>query len=194
MMIHDYPKEFVERTLKLLDECFDDVKSKDLEVTFLLNCLLGLIVATYEQLDLCQGDFFEKRLAETDILQFVPTKIAKVDFKEFNKRLKDEINKKSLIGQLPETISIESEIVIQGFKMAKNLTLKEFIKNIRNGIAHQNLMATSQSENWAGVRIWNHNNHGIKDFEVEFSIAQLKKFAHFIGKSFLAHLPDKGFP
>lgn len=185
MIIHDYPKEFVERTLKLMDECYETAKSKELEVTFVLNCLLGLIIATYEQLDLCEGKFFNKRLSDDDVLTFVPEKIARVDFGEFNRRFKTELNKKSLIGQLEDEISIESKIYVQKYKLAKNLTLKEFIRNIRNGIAHQNLRATSSSEHWEGIRIWNHNKDGIKDFEVEFKINQLKKFAKFIGLKFI---------
>ena len=94
-----------------------------------------------------------------------------------------------MISQLEETISIENEIIIQKFKLAKNLTLKEFIRNIRNGIAHQNLMATGVSDHWEGVRIWNFNINGIKDFEVEFKVSQLKKFAIFIGTKYLENLP-----
>ena len=86
MIIHNYPKEFVERTLNLLDQFYDEARSKELEVTFLLNCLLGLIIATYEQLDLCQGDFFKKRLAEGEISDFIPNKIAKIDLNDFYKK------------------------------------------------------------------------------------------------------------
>lgn len=46
-------------------------------------------------------------------------------------------------------------------------------------------MATSNNEHWKGVRIWNHNNDGIKDFEVEFTISELKKFAVFVGEKFI---------
>lgn len=191
MIMHDYPKEFIERTLNLLDKCFDSAQKEELEVTFILNCLLGLIIATFEHLHLCKRDFFEKRLCDEDILEFVPNKIAKIDLKEFNKKFKEEVNKKSLITQLQDEITIDSKIQIHKFTLAKNLTLKEFIRNIRNGIAHQNLMATSLKDNWEGIRIWNHNKEGIKDFEVEFKINQLKKFAKFIGEKYLEYLPEK---
>jgi hypothetical protein len=191
MVIHDYPKEFIERTLTLMDKCYEVAKTEELEVTFILNCLLGLIIATYEQLDLCQGNFFKKRLADVDVIKFVPDKIARVDFSEFNKRFKAEVNKKSLIGQLDDEITVESKLYVQKFILAKNLTLKEFIRNVRNGIAHQNLRATSTSEHWEGIRIWNYNKDGIKDFEVEFKINQLRNFAKFIGEKFIDNLPEK---
>lgn len=192
MVLHNYPKEFVERTLILLDKCYDNAKQNELEVTFLLNCLLGLIIATYEKMDVNVKDsVFGKRLWDEEISKFIPTKIAKIDLNSFYSKFKDDINTKSLIGQLDEKVKIENEIEIQKHKLVKNLTLKEFIRNIRNGIAHQNLMATSQSEHWEGVRIWNHNKDGIKDFEVEFTISQLKKFAVFIGREFIKAHPDK---
>ncbi len=41
----DYRKEFIERTLDLLKKLEPKAKEEKLEFTFLLNCLLGLIVA-----------------------------------------------------------------------------------------------------------------------------------------------------
>lgn len=46
----NYPLEFVERTIKLLEELSPHAKKAELDVTFLLNCTLGLIVATSENI------------------------------------------------------------------------------------------------------------------------------------------------
>lgn len=189
-IIRDYPKEFVERTLELLENVYPNAKSHELEVTFLLNCLLGLIIATYEKLDDCKEGFFNKKLMDEEIFEFVPLNIARIDMRQLHKDFKAEINGKSLIGQHGDLISLNHRIEVQKFKLVKNITLREFIRNIRNGIAHQNLMATSQDHHWHGIRIWNHDKNGIKDFEVEFEISQLMKFAKFIGSKFLEYSPE----
>ena len=181
MKIKDNPREFIEGTLLLLE--------KELKATFLLNCLFGLIVTTYEQLDQCTGDFFKKRLFESDVSAYIPKKISKIDLSGPYDRYKEKTIKKPLVGQVD--VTIENIVVIDDIKLAMNLTLKEFIRNIRNGLAHQNIIATTQSNHWEGVRIWNDNKYGIKDFEVEFKIGQLKKFAAFIGKKFIEQLPER---
>ncbi|UCE46511.1 MAG: hypothetical protein JSW47_12915 [Phycisphaerales bacterium] len=43
-----YPVEFIQRTHELLDKSFHDFAKEDREVTFLMNCLLGLIVTLSE--------------------------------------------------------------------------------------------------------------------------------------------------
>ena len=192
--IKDYPKEFVERTLELLEKVYPSAKTHELEVTFLLNCLLGLIIATYEKLDSCKEGFFNKRLVDDEVFEFVPHNIARIDIGQLHKDFKAEINGKSLIAQHGDSISINQRIEVQKFKLVKNITLREFIRNIRNGIAHQNLMATSQDHHWHGIRIWNHDKNGIKDFEVEFEINHLMKFAKFIGSKFIEYIPVKSSP
>ena len=190
MIIVEYPKEFVERTIKLINSCYEDVKSKELEVTFLLNCLLGLIVATNENIE--NEEYFTKtKLLDKEILPFIPKTIAILNTNNLNKKIKEEINKKSLISQLENEFTIENTLNIDKYDQIKNLTLKQFIRYLRNGIAHQNLMATSNNEHWKGIRIWNHNNVGIKDFEVEFKISELRKFAIFIGEKFIENYESK---
>ena len=189
--IRDWPKEFVERTLLLLDKGYQNARTNQLEVTFLINCMLGLIVATYEQLKESKEGFFEKKLYDEDIIEFIPERIAILDIKPYYDRFKAEVNKKSLISQFGNEIEFESKIDIKKFTLIKNITLREFIRNIRNGISHQNLMATSEDSHWKGIRIWNHNTNGIKDFEVEFSINQLREFAKMIGEKYLENLPPK---
>lgn len=184
MIIHEYPKEFVERTLRLIKECYSDAKTKELEVTFLLNCLLGLIVATHENIENSEY-FISTRLTDPEVNKYIPKAIAKVNLKEINTSIKEIINQKSLVTQLDDRIEFNNTINIEKYSQLKNMTLKQFVRNLRNGIAHQNLMATSDNEHWKGVRIWNHNSDGIKDFEVEFTISELKKFAVFVGEKFI---------
>ncbi|MFB9121597.1 HEPN family nuclease [Bergeyella porcorum] len=184
MITKEYPIEFVERTLLLVNNSFEEMKLKKLEVTFLLNCLLGLIIATNENIE--NEEYFSKtKLLNEEIIPFIPKTIAILNINAMNKKIKEEINKKSLINQLDSVLKIQNTLNIDKFEQIKNLTLKQFIRFLRNGIAHQNLMATSDNEHWKGIRIWNHNSAGIKDFEVEFTTSELKKFAIFIGEKFI---------
>lgn len=192
MIIKDYSKEFVERTLKLIDSCFEDAKSKELEVTFLLNCLLGLIVTANENIE--NEEYFTKtKLFDEEIVAFIPKTIAILNTSNLIKKIKEDVNKKSLINQIDDELKIENTVIVEKYEQIKNLTLKQFLRLLRNGIAHQNLMATSDNDHWKGIRIWNYNNNGIKDFEVEFKIVELRKFAIFIGKKFIENYKNKNF-
>jgi len=46
-------------------------------------------------------------------------------------------------------------------------------------------MPINQDRRWKGIRIWNHDKYGIKDFEVEFKISELKKFALFLANQYV---------
>ena len=46
--IENYKIEFIKRTKEILEGNFQILEEKDREVTFLLNCLLGLIVTISE--------------------------------------------------------------------------------------------------------------------------------------------------
>jgi len=45
----NYKEEIVKRTKDLLETKFEGLKNDDREVTFLMNCLLGLIIAVSEK-------------------------------------------------------------------------------------------------------------------------------------------------
>lgn len=191
MELKDYPREFVERTIRLLKEGSECMSKKGLEVTFFLNCLLGLIIATLENLDKCNSGFFQKRLTEDEIILYLPKKVGQINFKETFKKYVEEINKKSLIGQLDEKIYFDTEVNIETYKNVKNLTLEKFLKKIRNGVAHQNIMPVNENGDWKGLRIWNFDRNGIKDFEIEFKINELKSFAIFIAERYLLELNSR---
>lgn len=184
MIPHDYPTEFVSRTIKLMEEFYSEIKAKELEVTFLLNCLLGLIIATNESTE--NSEYFTNTLiTNEEIKKYIPKSIAQLNTSELNKSIKNLINEKSLLNQLNAEIELNNKIKIDKSEQLTNLSLKQFIRKIRNGIAHQNLMPTSDNDHWKGIRIWNHNTNGIKDFEVEFTISELKNFALFVGNKFI---------
>jgi hypothetical protein len=191
MELRNYPLEFVERTIDLIEKLSASAKQEGLDATFLLNCTLGLIVATSENLESCGGDYFKKRIAELDQNNSFPQKIAYINFSSDFKSFRNEINKKSLVTQLNNSFEISTTININKYEQARNLTLKEFLKKIRNGVAHQNIMPINLDQQWKGVRIWNKNREGIKDFEVEFKLSELKSFSIFLAQQYVNEFKNK---
>jgi hypothetical protein len=79
---------------------------------------------------------------------------------------------------------LTNEPSVKGKSEIENEYTKDwFLKKIRNGIAHQNMTAKNENEKWIGVRIWN-EHYGLVDFEIEFTIEELKEFAIFIAGEF----------
>lgn len=70
----------------------------------------------------------------------------------------------------------------------KDHTLGEFVKKLRNGIAHQNVEPINKNGQFVGVKIWNVNPRNITDFEVEFNRHALHDFANFIADQYLHHV------
>jgi hypothetical protein len=191
MELRDYPLEFVERTIDLIDKVSTFAKREGLDVTFLLNCTLGMIVATSENIELCDSQYFKKRICELESNKIFPTKIAYIDFNNDFKAYRDKINKTSLLTLDGSTFSIASKIHVNKYNQARNLTLVSLLKKIRNGVAHQNIMPINQDKVWEGVRIWNHNKYGIKDFEIEFKVSELKQFALFLARKYVSEFKRK---
>ncbi|MGA3800665.1 HEPN family nuclease [Pseudomonas fluorescens] len=188
MELQNYPLEFVERTVSLIESLSADAESRGLEVTFLLNCLLGLIVATSENIARCEIKALDKKILELDSKCLIPKKIAYIDLANALKGYKKEINDKSLINQGDKVISFESKVCVNGYDQARNMKLKELLKKIRNGVAHQNLAPLNSDGKWAGVKIWNHSKEGIKDFEIEFEVAELRAFSIFLASIYVDEL------
>jgi hypothetical protein len=162
----NYSIEFVERTKQVLEILEQKAKENNLEVTFLLNTLLGLIVMCSEK----GKNIFNKKIDDDFIEKIIPQDI-----------------------QITENITIEFK---QGMddKIERNITKKEFliskeqiwfIEKIRNGIAHQNIEPNPNGgEIWTHIRIYNKRNNKI-DFGVTLSIDQLKKLALSIADTYL---------
>ena len=186
MELRDYPLEFVERTITLIKEISTPAKQAGLDVTFLLNCTLGMIIATSENIELCDSPYFRSKICQLESTKIFPDKIAYIDFNRDFKVYKDKINKTSLFEIDGSTFSITSTIHINEYKQARNMRLVDLLKKIRNGVAHQNIMPINTDKVWKGIRIWNHNKYGIKDFEIEFKVSELKIFALFLAEKYIS--------
>ncbi|MDT8301623.1 MAG: HEPN family nuclease, partial [Sedimentisphaerales bacterium] len=60
------------------------------------------------------------------------------------------------------------------------------INKIRNGIAHQNIKGINENDRWIGVRLWNNTSASKKDFEIIFTIEELKSLAIALSDKYLA--------
>lgn len=188
----NYPVEFVERTIALINKFYDQSMEEDLEATFLLNCTLGMIVATSERIKKpTNKGVFSKRICEFDEQVHFPHKIAYIDITRALKRNREEINKISLLDRENCDAPITYQIPIDGRKQARNMELYKLLTKIRNGVAHQNIEPINSKNSWGAIRIWNVNN-GIKDFEIEFTILELKNFALFLAQKYVEEFSKRG--
>jgi hypothetical protein len=167
--IKNYKIEFVERTKDLLNDNFSDFKNKNKEVTFLLNCLLGLIVIVSENEKKSNLTFNGK--IDDDFLLNLPEKIGFT--------IKDSSKNNLTDGNLTQIIT----------KIGHKNDLKKhnkiwFVNKLRNGIAHQNIEGINDNGNWIGLKLWNTNNNST-DFEIVFTIDELKKLALKIAEDYL---------
>ena len=69
----NYRIDFIKRTKEILKENFQSFEEKDREVTFLLNCLLGLIVTISEN-EKTEKKVFKDNI-DNDFLTMIPNKI-----------------------------------------------------------------------------------------------------------------------
>ena len=189
MELRNYPKEFVERTIKLIECLSTPAKQHGLDATFLLNCLLGLIVAAWENFDKVNKSnriFFRTQIKELQDKKIIPQKVAHFTFDRNNNETKSRLKNicgTSLYNLSDGQLAIMQEVDIK-WDHTGELELQEFVKKIRNGVSHQNIMPMNQDRVWKGIRIWN-LDQGVKDFEVEFKISELKKFALFLANKYV---------
>lgn len=163
-------EHFIERTREILDENFDNFQDKDREVTFLLNCLLGLIVAIAEQ-EKPKPDIFKNKI-DNDFLKFLPDKIG------FLKKAKNEYDLTS-----SKTRQVSFEICHK-----EDLKKKEkqwLLKMVRNGIAHLNIEWENDNGKCKNIRLWNEPRSGVMDFEIVFTIEELRNFAVELSNKYL---------
>lgn len=196
--IKDYPKDFVERTIILLNKLEPKAKELDLEVTFLLNCLLGMVVTVLENLNKLDKTEYNKslfsiKLNNEKIKDKIPDKIKAIRGNEIINSYKEQFNAIGFLKNEGETeIEIGKSIVkFMTASEIRNQDFKWLLNKIRNGIAHQNIMPTSESENWNGIRIWNYNSNGLKDFAIQFDVDELKDFSLEVANRYLESLETK---
>jgi len=172
--IKNYKIEFVQRTKEILEE-YHHFEEKDREATFLLNCLLGLIV-TISESEKRKNVVFKGNIDET-FLELIPDKIGFIEKKSIKEDLTDED-----LTKLTLDIGHKTDL--------KNKSKFWFINKIRNAIAHQNIEGVNnENDEWIGVRLWNLNNRK-KDFEVIFTLDSLKNFAEKISGFYLENFVD----
>lgn len=169
--IKRYRIDFVTRTKELLNDNFSDFKTKDKEVTFLLNCLLGLIITVSENGKKANQSI--KGLIDEDFLACIPTNIGFI-IKEHHKQ---DLTKE-IVTKIQTTIGHKAEL--------KSCEKLWFVKKLRNAIAHQNIEGINENNNWVGVRLWNTYND-VRDFEVIFTIEELRELALKIANEYLSN-------
>jgi hypothetical protein len=176
--IEDYPIEFVRRTKEILQKKFDYFKKEeDREVTFLLNCLLGLIVTVSEEENRKLKVF--KGKIEDDFLDLVPKKIG------FVKKIQVD----DTFDLIQESVA-ELNVPIGHWDVLIREDKFWFLNKIRNAIAHQHIKGVNENGKWVGVKLWNESANG-KDFEIVYTIEQLRKFAIEISDKYLSEKSPK---
>lgn len=154
--VDNYSVEFPRRTLKLLQSFEAKNIDYNLNVTFLMNCLLGLIVTAIENSErrqLINGN------VDDEMLSFLPDN---VELKVANQNLKE----------YPKSV-----LKTRG-KLAT-------LKKLRNSIAHQHIVPHNRNNNWVGVTLWNVHPRDGMDFRIELTTAQLNSLANYITNHYL---------
>ncbi len=166
----EYKIDFVRRTKELIENDFENFKSKNREVTFLMNCLLGLIVNVSENTKREKYSIFDKNMEDFDFFDLIPEKIAFFEgsFFEMNENGTPEYNCKRK----------------EDFK---KMMMSWFLVKLRNSIAHQNIKALNRDGKWVEVKMWNIKMDGGKDFEIIFEIEQLKNFVIKISEQYIEY-------
>lgn len=170
---NNYPIDIVKCTKLLLSEH----TSVENQVTFLLNCLLGIIVAANEFDSRKKNKKFQNLPFPNELLCIIPENII---FFDRNKALESvTINRDytswPILGKVD--LSIASNKSKYDFSW--------FLRKIRNSIAHQHIEPKNIDGNWKGIKMWNTSNDGAIDFEVEFSATDLKELALSIATIYL---------
>jgi len=194
--LNNYPLEFVERTIRLLEELENPAKDADLEVTLLLNCMLGLLVSVSEMYEenYAIAPFLEK-LGGEKLKGLIPAKMVTLKPGQPLKPYKDEINEKEFLKHFsgpdrPKMLVKDVEIELMSRKDIENSPFCWLLKKLRNGIAHHNIHPINRHGKWKGIRIWNFKPNGVKDFAIELSVIELRNLALEIAHRFVTVLKD----
>lgn len=182
METENYKIDFVARTKEILEEDYSHFEGKGREVTFLLNCLLGLVVTISENEKENQQVFQGK--IDDDFLELIPDKIGFYLNPE-------QVNPEQESCILIDVSSVECRVRVGHKKELRKKTKLWLINRIRNGIAHQNIEGISKEGQWTGVCLWNIDKKSRKDFEIIFTIDELKNFAIGLSSRYLNEIQSK---
>ncbi|MCH8032717.1 MAG: hypothetical protein IH950_03025 [Bacteroidetes bacterium] len=167
--IKEYRIDIVERTLEILKKFYPEFEENEREVTFLMNCLLGLIIAISESenqnRNLLRGNITE------DFIENIPDTIGFVHTININEDLTNQ-----------DLTNINVKVGHKSDLLGKDKFW--LISKIRNCIGHQNIKGINKEGKWIGVRLWNIINSR-KDFEIVFTIDEIKTFAIDLAERFI---------
>jgi hypothetical protein len=124
-----------------------------------INCMLGLIILPNEMLELNHNEIWDMLIEQIQELQFLRIQTF------------EPIRRKNRLG-VPEYYP-------------KNL--KTFLKKVRNGLAHQNIIPVNTKGIFSGVIIRNYFGAGKKDLDldVKFNRKELERFALYVAGKYL---------
>ena len=168
--IKNYKIDIVKRTKEILTDNYFEFEQNEREVTFLMNCLLGLIIAITEAEK--ENRILLRGNIDEDFIENLHEKIGFI----YSFRIDEDLTNHDMTD-----INVKV-----GHK--ENLIGKDkfwLINKIRNCIAHQNIFGINKEKKWVGVRIWNVSNSK-KDFEIVSTIDELKLFAIDLAEKFIA--------
>jgi HEPN pEK499 p136 len=170
----NYPVDIVERTRILLNK--SHAFGSEYEVTFLINCLLGILIAANE-FDGRKGKKVGNKSFSQSSLNIIPSNLSFFDRKEAIDRITLGNNNISWQNLSKTDLSTNSN--------KSKYNLGWFLGKIRNSIAHQHIEAINTEGQWTAIKLWNEPQAGIIDFEIEFSVPSLKELALFVANIYL---------
>ncbi len=175
-------KDFVRKTNEMLRENWEYLQSKDKEVTFLLNCTLGLIVAIAEDEKIAKNSFktlFKDKFNRI-FIDLLPKRIGFVDSKEM---VYDDLTMDG--AEVNVTVGHKDDLVEKDAPW--------LLKKIRNGIAHLNITFENEGGQIKTIRLWNNpiHNKRLRDFEVVFEIKEFRDFATELSNRYFKLIPDE---
>ncbi|WP_162550256.1 HEPN family nuclease [Hymenobacter nivis] len=154
-----FGKLFVERSVKMLDTNWNNLKEQDVEVTTLVSCVFSLLCLIESGIEFKLGrtelekDKFERFFADVPLFyKFNPS-----EFTE-NKIITSQVH------------IIENSILCND---SQNRGFENLIKKIRNSFAHGNILPINKAGKWDAIRAWNRNRNDIIDFIFEVGTEEL---------------------
>lgn len=158
MKIKEYEEEFPKRTLRLLQSFKERNIDYSLDITFLMNCMLGLLVTAVEKAKV--ANLFSGKVDDGLIL-LLPEKV-----------------------ELLKIVNIKGEMKRKLTEVSKSELLTwdklRLLLKIRNGIAHQHINPINKEGSWVGITIWNVNDSRSIDFRMTLLNEELFNLAEYI--------------
>jgi hypothetical protein len=161
--IENYKIDIIGNTLDILTAQYNFFESQGREFTFLVNCLLGIIVAINENENSNVTSNFNFNI-DHDFINYIPENIRFIDERDLKSKF-EQVN--ILEGSISLNLNVKNKNDLLG------KSLKWFLGKVRNAIAHQNIESINHENEWIGVKFHNKGKYWI-DFEVEFTKDELK--------------------